>query len=213
MTSGDEIRAAREAKGMSQDDLARAVGLTQPSIVKIESGRTVRSKYLPEIRQQLNIEQNYAAASVAAVDGPVHYKALPIIVDAINTIPLFASAEGGEGALVISAEEIDRVPRPYTLEHVKEAYAILIEGESMDPAFEPGDIAWVNPQLGARRNHDVILYGSDRVDGEARALIKRIVSATDENWTVRQYNPPKQFSLSRAKWGICHRVVGKLSKR
>ena len=55
MTSGDQIRKAREAKGLSQADLARAVGISQPAINKIEKGGIVKSKYIPDILRALNI--------------------------------------------------------------------------------------------------------------------------------------------------------------
>ena len=68
------------------------------------------------------------------------------------------------------------MPKPYTLENVADAYGILVEGESMEPAFEAGDIAWVNPVLGPRKGHDVVVYLVDEDSGERRAMIKRLVS-------------------------------------
>lgn len=83
----------------------------------------------------------------------------------------------------------------------------------MDPAFEPGDTAWVNPRLPLVRECDVILYSIDTENGEAKATIKRLVSWTDTEWTLRQHQPKKTFKLKKIEWPKCHRVVGKFSRR
>lgn len=53
---GEEIRRAREAKGWSQADLARAIGVSQPAIQKIERGDVIKSKYLPDIAKSLGLD-------------------------------------------------------------------------------------------------------------------------------------------------------------
>jgi transcriptional regulator with XRE-family HTH domain len=50
------IRAARLAKGWSQEFLARQVGVSQPAIVNIERGWTARSKFLSRIAKVLEID-------------------------------------------------------------------------------------------------------------------------------------------------------------
>jgi len=55
MTLGDRIRKAREARGWSQAELAKAVGISQPAIRKIESGQTSRSRHLFEVLSALGI--------------------------------------------------------------------------------------------------------------------------------------------------------------
>lgn len=55
MASGEQIKRARDARGLSQADLARAVGVEPPTIGKIESGRTRRSRVMPEIEQYLGL--------------------------------------------------------------------------------------------------------------------------------------------------------------
>ncbi len=126
------------------------------------------------------------------------------------TMPVYASAEGGAGAMIVSTDAIEYVVRPHTLEAVTDAYAILIDGESMIPAYEPGDKAWVNPLLPPMRNMDHIFYDVDNQD--KHATIKRLVSWTDKDWVVKQYNPLKEFKLPRSTWAKCHRVVGKFNK-
>jgi transcriptional regulator with XRE-family HTH domain len=56
MLDGSTIRAAREAKGLSQAALAEMVGTTQQTIDKIENNRIERTSYLPEIWEALGIK-------------------------------------------------------------------------------------------------------------------------------------------------------------
>ena len=55
MASREQIRLAREARGMSQDDVAKGVGVKQPTITRIESGETRRSKAPPDVERFLGL--------------------------------------------------------------------------------------------------------------------------------------------------------------
>lgn len=203
MTLGDQIRAERVRRGLSQSALGKAVGISQPAIKKIEDGQTQKSKFLQDLLDYLGLGRH----TPLVVEAP---KAEPRLFSENADMPVFASAEGGSGVIILSTDPIEYVRRPYTLENISDAYAILITGDSMDPAFEPGDTAWVNPRLSFVRGCDVILYN---IQDEQKATIKRLVSWTEHHWTLRQHNPQKTFKLARADWHICHRVVGKFSRR
>lgn len=55
MFDGPSIKAAREAKGMTQAELADAIGIAQQTVEKIESGKVQRTSYLPEIGRILGL--------------------------------------------------------------------------------------------------------------------------------------------------------------
>jgi transcriptional regulator with XRE-family HTH domain len=57
MELGDLVRKYRELHGLSQAELGRAVGVSQATIDKIESGRTTLSRFLPRIAARLGIPQ------------------------------------------------------------------------------------------------------------------------------------------------------------
>lgn len=203
MMTGEEIRAERDRLKMSQAELGKAIGISQVAIAKIETGKTTKSKYIIDIMQYFKKhsggDQGGLLFSPAAQNAP--------------KIPVYACAEGGPGVLIVSNDVIEYVTRPYTLEGIPDAYAILVTGDSMAPAYEPGDYAWVNPRLPPMRDADCLLYSVDDRTGEARASIKRLVSWTDKTWTVLQFNPRKQFTLERAQWNRHHRVVGNFRRR
>lgn len=127
-------------------------------------------------------------------------------------LPVYAAARGGDGHIIVTFDPVEFVKRPAPLAHVKEGYGLLVTGESMVPAYRPGDTALVNPRLPPERDQDVILYHTPP-DGEAEATIKRLVGFNDRDWSLEQYNPATNFTLARPEWPICHRVVGKYSRR
>ena len=127
-------------------------------------------------------------------------------------LPVYAAAEGGPGEMVINTDPIEIVPRPWYMKEVKDGFAILIVGESMIPAYEPGDMAIVNPRLPPMRNkHAVFVTGEHggRNGGEFKATIKRLIKWDARQWQVEQYNEPKGFTLERRDWPEALRVVGK----
>lgn len=123
-------------------------------------------------------------------------------------LPVFAAVEGGDGDLVVSTEAVDLVPRPWFLGEVKDGYGVIVTGESMVPAYEPGDIAIVNPRLSYMRGKTHI-FTAEGENSHFKATIKRLVAVTETDWVVEQFNPPKKFNLPKSVWTHARQVVGK----
>jgi phage repressor protein C with HTH and peptisase S24 domain len=225
----DRIREAREAKGLGQKALGLLVGVSQTTIAKIESKHSQSTEVLEDLCRVLELdpatmpEEAFGRKRVQIA--PVLYtdirkevaQALPeyardpaywaSAAGLVGDVPLYASAEGGEGALLIERDPIGSVKRPPLLQGVKDGYAIYLVGESMMPEFEPGDTLFVNPRLPVLGNTTCVFYGGE--DDEPKASVKRYMSATDEDWIVKQFNPPLDLKLPRKTWKVRHRIVAK----
>lgn len=212
MELGDKIRQAREAKGWSQADLGQKVGVSQVSIQKIETGETRQSKHLPRILLSLGMPiSDYDEAFPAAPEQPTVIQRDQIWDLETDRLPVHAAAEGGPGEVIITSDAVDFIPRPLHLRHVKDAYGLLIVGDSMWPEYRSGEMAIVEPSLPVIGGENYIFYAEKA--GEARASIKHLRRATPVKWLVSQWNPSKDFALSRKEWGWAHRVSGKQSRR
>lgn len=196
----EDIQARREARGWSQAKLAELAGTNQQTIDRIESG--AHSRALPRVLEVLELVPATAAATFIT---PRPAAA------AVRDLPVYASAQGGEGEMIINYEAIDYVVRPDPLASVRDGYAMYIVGESMSPAFEQGDLALVNPHLPYQRGNDVLLFRE--VGADITALVKRLVDVKPAKWLVEQFNPRKTFDLNRQEWPRCHVIVGKYSRR
>jgi phage repressor protein C with HTH and peptisase S24 domain len=213
MEPREMIREARERHNWSQKDLADRAGVSQVAIVKIESGATVQSKFLPRIAQILGLDLADLDPSLRGVTSPNEGR--PFVNEVRPDFRVYASAEGGPGEIIRSSEPIDFIPRPSHLVYVKDAYGLLVTGHSMAPEYKNGEMAIVEPSLPIVSDEVYIFYAER--DGEARATIKHLRRATAERWLVTQHNPPdgmaRDFILSRREWGVAHRVTGKWARR
>jgi phage repressor protein C with HTH and peptisase S24 domain len=140
---------------------------------------------------------------------PVLYVPREEIVAPGRKLEVYVGAQGGNGKMIIGSDIVDRVEMPAVLKDVQGAYGILIDGESMQPEYWPGDIAWVHPHLRPARGRNHIFYHTPPEGVEAEAIIKRLNDWNDRAWHLEQWNPHKQFDEFRKEWPICHRVVGK----
>lgn len=205
---GDLIRERREARGWSQDELAKRSGTSQQNIGRIESGKVQHSRYIEPILKVLGSDINRAVQQTAEA-GDIIPQGL-LVGD--KGMPLYAQAEGGDGAIIINFDPVDYLKWPAPLINIREGFGVLVTEESMFPAFEPGDIALVNPRLPPRRGKNCVLLGPE-TSTKVRALIKRYQSQADGAWRVSQWNPQEDFTLSMVDWPRCYSVVGKYDAR
>ncbi|GEP11688.1 XRE family transcriptional regulator [Methylobacterium gnaphalii] len=225
MTWHDLIREARDAcvPKLSQKALGLKVGVSQALIAKIENNQVQGSEHLAAIIKELGLDPadfpEEAFKSPRGGSAKVAPPAVPVpefardpaywaaAAGLIGDVPLYAAAEGGEGSLIIERDPIGSVKRPPLLQGVKNGYAIYHTGGSMIPEFEPGDTLFINPRLPVLRDTSCVFYGAD--DEEPKASVKRYLSHTDEEWTVRQFSPDRTFTMAREEWPLRHRIVSK----
>jgi SOS-response transcriptional repressor LexA len=125
-----------------------------------------------------------------------------------DDLPVYASAEGGGGAIIITNEPIDYVRRPEPLLLVRDSYGCYVIGDSMSPAYEQGDLLLIHPTRPVRPGDDCV-FVRDPGDGSQHALVKRLLRITPEKWRIRQFNPAKDFDLDRGQWQKAQLIVGK----
>ena len=127
-------------------------------------------------------------------------------------LPIYASAEGGPYGMVVDSRPIEWVKRPAPLIGVPNAFGTYVVGDSMEPAYFQGDMILIHPSRPVSPGDDVLITAR-RIDGEVAALVKRLLRATADQWKVKQYNEPKEFSLKRSEWQRAYVVVGKYNRR
>lgn len=201
---------ARKAKGWSVNRLAKEAKVKLNTIQAIEKGPskggTKKSKYLPDIARVLGVP----LSSIDPSQVSNMTEATPTIpkreLIGARDLPIYATTEGGEGVLVMSSEPVDLGDRPTSLTHVKDAYGVLVVGESMVPVVRPGDIVAVHPHKHPRRE-DLCVFRSHH-EGVFTSTIKEFVAQTADGWRVKRYKPEeKEFILKKKDWQECHVVV------
>lgn len=222
----DVIHDLRKERGWSQSDLARAAGISQAALAKIEKGAVRETKALPAIAKALGVTvyrinpdlpqpsllEAYANMDLEKAEKLANDpRILARVAGVGGEVPVYQAVEGGPGEMILEKEPIDYVARPEPLNGVKEGYLVEITGESMVPEFWPGERAIVNPKAPRVLHEPYIFYTNDAHND--RAMIKRLIRVTQDAWTVQQWNPEQSFELDREEWQKCHRVIGKYGRR
>lgn len=111
-----------------------------------------------------------------------------------HIIPVYGNAVGGiDGEFAMNGGILYEVVAPPVLNNVSGAYAVLISGDSMEPRYFDGDLAYVNPDRRVTKGDFVIAQIRNEVDGPLLAFVKRFVRHNAEELVLEQYNPPKQI--------------------
>ena len=231
-TLGERVKAERRAKGWSQAELARRVTkagyqITQGGIAQIERRGETEPKSIVQLAQALGVSVTWLQSTRGDRTAGVNPDDLQLSMlpsggragartaatpEPRQQLQVFASAQGGdEGAMTLSNEPVAWLPRDARLEGVEEAYGCFVSGDSMEPAYEKGNILLVNPRAPVNPGDDVVFMREDK-SGTRYVLIKRLVRRNESSWTVKQYNPPKTFSLPRKEWRKAHLVIGKYNR-
>ena len=123
-----------------------------------------------------------------------------------KTLPVMGRAQGGnEGNLVIEENPIDWTFRPADLQGVNDAFSIFVSGDSMQPKYKNGDLAYVHPGKMLRKNRFVLVETT-----EHKGFIKQFVGWSDDKLIVRQFNPAKDIAIEKEQVLRVMLVIGSL---
>jgi len=201
---GDTLRAAREAKGMTQVALAAYFNISKSAVNQWESGKNIPDqRKIAALAEKLELDPALLVrlAGIPAPGSAPSAVMSPVLNLAGRLdIPVWASAEAGsDGAMVLVNDPIDWIRRSERMQGVKAPFAFYVIGSSMSPAIEHGDQVIVNPSLLPTPGKDHVFLQTED-DGTILALVKRLLRVNATSWKVRQYNPEKDFDLPKAKW-------------
>lgn len=182
-TFADRLNAAMSASGLSQAQLAEMVGISQPAIQKMSSGKTSGTRKMVELANALKVRPEWLSSGVGEMryqEGPepsnIRESSLKATVwedmnrdsEEFVEIPLLnVSLSAGNGSCELEeSSDFALVFRRYYLKKmgVSESAAKLVRvsGQSMEPTLNDGDVVGVNTQDTAIRDGKTYaIYQSD----------------------------------------------------
>ncbi len=225
---GNFLRQARRKVNLSQQALADGFKISKAAVSKWESGVTVPDRRkmqqlahtlgvpVDELRNMADQDDGTKQGDLPAalVTRPPRTPEAPPQSPSGTAPPLrvYGSAESGpDGAFVLSSDPVAWIARDARLVGVVDAFAVYVQGTSMNHAYEPGNLLLVNPGAQPISGDDVLLVREER-DGTMRALVRRLVRYNSTTWTVKQFNPEKTYGLPRSRWQRAHLVIGKYNR-
>jgi len=206
---------ALEQAGGTQADLARHLGLAPSAVSRMLRGeRQMKLLEAVQIAQFLGVSQEEVLrrAGDATVPPPEPARrgrpprsATPHApLQRQDSMPIRSAARGGnDQQMFLGDGPIGYTPRPSNLAGVRDAYAIYMIGDSMEPRYIQGWLLHVNPFKPPTRGRDVVVYKNDQA-----VLIKQFISWNDDELVLRQLNPEDTLRIPRDEVVECHLVVG-----
>lgn len=129
-------------------------------------------------------------------------------LDTWGRIPVYGQAIGGvDGRFVFNGQKIADVLAPPAVAGVRDAYAVYVVGESMEPRYKAGETAFVHPYIPVRRG-DFVVVQIQGDDGDAPfGYIKEFVSMDERRLRLKQLNPAETLEFPRKAVISVHKIV------
>lgn len=187
------LKAAREAKGLSQLQLAASVGYSLAVYQSIEEGHSNMSeKMAKRVAKELGVEVEdlLGGGDHPPMNGS-HFGTVGVTPDLqmppgqkARFVPLLSMAQCG-AMHAYSDDSYDHTgflamnPEP-------QAFAVKLAGDSMAPRIEPGDVAVVNPGKTPRNGGLVLARLHEDHGGD---VMLKLYQGTKDQVTLSSYNP------------------------
>lgn len=152
------LREARKAKGLTQVEVSRIIGISQNGYSDWETGKNrVDARSLGRLAELYGVTVNYLLG-IDENDAPVKGVRIPVLGSVAAGIPIEAIQD------IVDYEEIDA-----DMAAAGEYFGLRIKGSSMEPRIREGDVVIVRRQEEAETGDTVVVL----VNGDS-ATVKRI---------------------------------------
>lgn len=153
-TLSERLTALMAEKCLSQAELARMIGVKQPSIFKILSGQTLNPKNILEIATALNVDPHWLKTGEGDPDPSYRIVEVsePQNPNTVRIDILDVEASAGNGAY-LSPTEQGLLSQEFDLTFFRQQFGradakhlklITVKGDSMAPTLESGDLLYVD---------------------------------------------------------------------
>lgn len=154
MALGERIKQARKHAKLSQVELAKAVGVEQATISRLERGETRKSAYLPQIAAACGVQHTWLAmgkgtmlgTGVGEHQGDYNVGPGPAIM---GKVPLISFSDAGGWGETIDPYTVGDAERwlDCPVPHGFGTYVLRVQGDSMLPRFHDGELIFVDPTV------------------------------------------------------------------
>lgn len=186
------VRRWRDAQGMSQEQLAQRLEITRSYLSQIENGEPASAKLQARFRRLV--------AETSGRSTPAHGSTM--LDDAeivpLRFVPLVSWAQAGRSV------DYDELPTSWQKKVPTDvsdprAFAVSIAGDSMEPRYQAGDVAFLEPSRPLRQQDLVIARLGD---GD---VFFKIYCRTGDTVKFSSYNPaypPFEVPVSDVVWAF-----------
>ncbi|MFM5086259.1 LexA family protein [Aeromonas media] len=155
-TINDRISARRRAQKMSQDELAKRIGITRVSISKWESGlNQPKGRYLNDLAAALGVTVDWLLTGDGEARGqpvpeamPGYHNVEPAVIPQGTRVPVLSYVQAGHWHEMCEQATAFDGNVEYVTAGVDVGpcgFGLWLRGKSMEPFFKEGDLIIVDP--------------------------------------------------------------------
>ena len=190
----NNLKAARKAKGLTQTEVANAIGLTQNGYSYWENGKAkIDREQIIKLAALFEVSVDYLLGNTETPTS--NGMRIPVLGDVAAGIPIEAITD------IVDYEEVDAA-----MARTGEFFGLRIKGDSMEPRMREGDVVIVRKQDSAETGDTVLVL----VNGDS-ATVKKIKYGPD-GITLLPTNPahdPLFYSAAEVEQ-LPVRVIGRV---
>ncbi len=190
----NNLKLARKAKGLTQSEVAQAIGLTQNGYSYWENGKSkIDREQLLKLAALFEVSVDYLLGNTDEM--PSSGVRIPVLGDVAAGIPIEAITD------IVDYEEIDAA-----MAATGDYFGLRIRGASMEPRMREGDVVIVRKQDTADTGDTVVVL----VNGDS-ATVKKIKYGPD-GITLLPSNPTYDpiFYSAKEVQELPVRVIGRV---
>lgn len=181
-----KIAEARVAKGWSQQQLADAIGATQQTIQRYESGaRDIKSSVIIKLSEALGVTISYLLGLETSTTNHADAE--------MTEVPLYGAIAAGTPIEMLTVDGSYPIPT-HVRKKYPDSYLLKVEGESMNRILPNGCYALVDPTQKAECNgapYAVCVNGYDATIKRVRQLnngFELVPDSNDPTYLKKTYN-------------------------
>lgn len=198
MDIAERIKKLRTALGMTQLQVAELALTSQTALQKIEAGITKNPRNLERLAEVLQTSPEYLRFGVGDMDNAT------VVASAGNYLPLISMVQAGVWTEIQELPPLDVELYPCPIKCSQHSFIVKVEGESMLPRFEEGDLIYVDPEAQVENGSYVVA----RLDDENQATFKQLIIDGNKKY-LKALNPdwPNKFVEINGNCTIVGKVV------
>lgn len=183
---GQKIAKAREAAGLNQSELARALKVTPQSVQKWEAGGSPKNKRLEDVAKALNVSVGYLLDDQSAAENPgyaVNLCTVPILMNeaSMGSGADVQSEDVMAGTITLTNQFVENYVHPARSNDLRFIHAY---GDSMAPTLNSGDVLLIDTGV-----TEVRIDGIYVLRAHGRLFVKRVRQRMDGNFEISSDNP------------------------
>lgn len=209
----NRIRELRKSKGITLEKMGELVGASAQHIHSMETGkRAINQHWMERIAEALGCSPAEVMGWGDGMSEDQGRDLSPPAQPGYGPVPVYHAAMGGKGEIIRSYDVIEYVPRIKPLLGVIDGYGMIMVGDSMVPAYCPGDTVFIHPYLHPLPGAAVLVVLEDGKQ-EIRAMAKYLLAVGDKAIRVRQLNPEKVIEIPAKDVRQVQVIVGSQNAR